>query len=411
MQQFTEDTLAAARAETRGTSPGPGRIIFAGTPEIAATALRTLLRSGAEVAAVLTRPDAPVGRRRKLTPSPVAQVAEEAGIPVIKADRVDAEVTAELTALEATLGVVVAYGALLPTPALEAPARGWVNLHYSRLPLHRGAAPVPHTMLAGQTETAATVFQLERGMDTGPIHGTCSHQIAEASSAGTVLEELTALGASLLMVLLPDLLAGRSTPQEQVGDPSYAPKLTSEDAFIDPRRPAAELVHRINATIPEPGAWTLSGDQRIKLGVARLYRPEPSSGAAPDQLQATDPAVLETRVEVGQVCQLDPEHPGAGTLIGFRAGDGADVVLTSVQPSGKQMLNAADWYRGLQETVLLGGPEQERPEQVLPDGTLPDGTHPEPTEATAPATAPAAATGQAPSTPSTPPTPMEERTR
>ncbi|MBO0595123.1 methionyl-tRNA formyltransferase [Nesterenkonia sp. E16_7] len=400
MQQFTEDTLAAARAETRGTGPGPGRIIFAGTPEIAATALRTLLGSGAEVAAVLTRPDAPVGRRRKLTPSPVAQVAEEAGIPVIKADRVDAEVTAELTGLEATLGVVVAYGALLPTPALEAPARGWVNLHYSQLPLHRGAAPVPHTMLAGATETAATVFQLERGMDTGPIHGTCSYQIAEASSAGTVLEELTALGASLLVVLLPDLLAGRSTAQEQVGDPSYAPKLTSEDAFIDPRHPAAELVHRINATIPEPGAWTLSGDQRIKLGVARLYRPEPPADSTSDQLRASDPALPETRVEVGAVRQLDPEHPGAGPLIGFRAGDGADVVLTSVQPSGKQMLNAADWYRGLQETVLLGGPEHQRPEQVPHESTR---AHPAPTEAAAPAAAPG--------TPSTPPTPMEDRTR
>lgn len=384
MQQFTEDTLAAARARTRGTSPGAGHIIFAGTPEIAATCLRALLGAGAEVAAVLTRPDAPVGRRRRLTPSPVAQAAEEAGIPVIKADTVDAEVTAELAAIEATLGVVVAYGALLPAAALQAPARGWVNLHYSRLPLHRGAAPVPHTMLAGQTETAATVFQLERGMDTGPIHGTCSHQIGEATSAGTVLEELTVLGASLLLVLLPDLLSGSSTPEEQVGEPSYAPKLTQDDAFIDPRRPAAELVNRINATIPEPGAWTLNADQRIKLGVARLHRPEPvTADAAP---------------AVGQVRQLDPEQPGGGPLIGFRAGDGADVVLTSVQPAGKQMLNAADWFRGLHGQVLLGGPELEDPAPVrseraedTPD-TPASRTAPDPTSAS-------------------PTTPMEERTR
>ncbi|MCH8570413.1 methionyl-tRNA formyltransferase [Nesterenkonia sp. AY15] len=400
MQQFTEETLAAARAKTRGTIPGPGRIIFAGTPEIAATALRTLLRSGAEVAAVLTRPDAPVGRRRKLTPSPVAQVAEEAGILVIKADTVDAEVTAELTAVQATLGVVVAYGALLPTAALQAPARGWVNLHYSRLPLHRGAAPVPHTMLAGQTETAATVFQLERGMDTGPIHGTCSFPIDDATSAGTVLEELTVLGASLLMVLLPDLLSGSSTPEEQVGEPSYAPKLTADDAFIDPRRPAAELVHRINATIPEPGAWTLSADQRIKLGVARLYRPEPgitdagqadAAHASGQPGQPAEPNPLQAAPPIGEVRQLDPEQPGAQALIGFRAGDGADVVLTSVQPAGKQMLNAADWYRGLHGQVLLGGPEQERPDQVLPDH--------------------AANTPATPTSPTTSTTPTEERTR
>lgn len=401
MQQFTEDTLAAARAETRGTTPGPGRIIFAGTPEIAATALRTLLRSGAEVTAVLTRPDAPVGRRRKLTPSAVAQVAEDAGIPVIKADTVDAEVTAELTAVEATLGVVVAYGALLPAAALEAPARGWVNLHYSALPLHRGAAPVPHAMLAGQTETAATVFQLERGMDTGPIHGSCHYEIAEATSAGTVLEELTVLGASLLMVLLPDLLAGTSVPQEQVGEPGYAPKLTGDDAFIDPRRPAAELVNRINATIPEPGAWTLNGEHRIKLGVARLYRPEAApADPASSQASPADAAPPTGEVLVGEVRQLDPEQPGADPVIGFRAGDGVDLVLTSVQPSGKQMLNAIDWYRGLHGQVLLGGDEQERPDQILPE-------HAE--------TSPTAAAGSPTTTnlPTSPmsTTPMEERTR
>lgn len=396
MQQFTEDTLAAARAETRGTSPGPGRIIFAGTPEIAATALRTLLRSGAEVSVVLTRPDAPVGRRRRLTPSPVAQVAEDAGIPVIKADTVDGEVTAELAAVQAALGVVVAYGALLPSAALAAPARGWVNLHYSALPLHRGAAPVPHTMLAGQTETAATVFQLERGMDTGPIHGSCSYEIAEATSAGTVLEELTVLGASLLMVLLPDLLAGRSVPQEQNGEPSYAPKLTSDDAFIDPRRPAAELVHRINATIPEPGAWTLNGEHRIKLGVARLYRPEPHPGGAQPQ-EAASTEAAQAPALVGEVRTLAPEQPGADPVIGFRAGDGVDLVLTSVQPDGKQMLNATDWYRGLHGQVLLGGPEQERPDQILPE-------HAE--DPQAPPAAPQSPPGPSTSTPAT-----EERTR
>ncbi|WP_218220169.1 methionyl-tRNA formyltransferase [Nesterenkonia sp. Act20] len=366
MQQFTADSLAAASAASDG--PGRGRVLFAGTPEIAATCLRRLLSHGADIVAVLTRPDAPVGRRRRLTPSPVAQAAEAAGIPVIKAASIDSSVTAELTTAEADLGVVVAYGALLPEAALKVPARGWVNLHYSQLPAYRGAAPVPHALLAGERTTAATVFQLERGMDTGPVHGLCSYEIREATSAGTVLEDLTNLGASLLTVLLPSLLTGTSTPQAQRGTPSFAPKLTREDAFIDPSRPAAELVKRINATIPEPGAWTLNGDQRIKLGVARLHR-TPSD---PDAAQRLEAALAETAT--GQVLSLpsteDSESMSplagnhtsasreAGSVIAFRAGDGEAVVLSGVQPAGKTMINAVDWYRGLQSQVRLGGTEQ-----------------------------------------------------
>jgi len=362
MQHFTEDTLAATRADLPSLSPEAGPIIFAGTPEIAATCLAELLQTGARVAAVLTRPDAEIGRRRRLTPSPVAQVADEHGIPVIKANRVDAEVTAELVAVGAELGVVVAYGTLLPSAALEAPTRGWVNLHYSKLPAYRGAAPVPHALLAGETETAATVFQLERGMDTGPIHGLVSYRVQEATSSGTVLEDLTALGSRLLAALLPDLLSGASVPQTQEGEPSFAPKLTREDAFIDPRRPAAELISRINATIPEPGAWTLNGEQRIKLGVARIYRPAASDSAekkpeteAP--VAAEDTSQPETDVPIGTVLQLPAETAGAAPVIAFRAADGGFVVLSSVQPAGKQMINASDWFRGLQSQVRLGAPE------------------------------------------------------
>lgn len=360
MQHFTEATLAATRADLPSLGPEAGPIIFAGTPEIAATCLAELLQAGARVAAVLTRPDAELGRRRRLTPSPVARVADEHGIPVIKANRVDAEVTAELVAVGAELGVVVAYGALLPGPALEAPKRGWVNLHYSKLPAYRGAAPVPHALLAGETETAATVFQLERGMDTGPLHGLVSYRVREATSSGTVLEELTALGSRLLAALLPDLLSGASVPQAQEGEPSFAPKLTREDAFIDPRRPAAELISRINATIPEPGAWTLNGEQRIKLGVARIYRPAASDPAEvrPDSTPRAEAESTSLRpktdVPIGTVLQLPAETAGAAPVIAFRAADGGFVVLSSVQPAGKQMIKASDWFRGLQSQVRLG---------------------------------------------------------
>ncbi|GAA1820004.1 methionyl-tRNA formyltransferase [Nesterenkonia flava] len=319
-------------------APPAAPLIFAGTPPIAAQCLQGLLESGQHIAAVLTRPDAPVGRKRTLTPSPVAQVAEDAGLPVIKTAKVTEETTRTLSEYSPALGVVVAYGALLPQHALDVPERGWVNLHYSALPHYRGAAPVQHAMLNGETTTAATIFQLEAGMDTGPVHASAEYRIPELTSAGTVLTELTDLGTRLLDRLIPQLLNGDSTPTPQSGVPSFAPKLTREDAFIDPNRPAQELVHRINATIPEPGAWTFNGENRIKLGVARAYEQD-----------------LPDDAEPGQVLLLDSDRDEKSTLVVLAAGDRRGVVLTQVQPAGKQMMNAADWQRGLSRDVRLGG--------------------------------------------------------
>ncbi|MGQ7787364.1 methionyl-tRNA formyltransferase [Nesterenkonia sp. K-15-9-6] len=316
-----------------------GRIIFAGTPPIAADCLRSLLDDGVQVAGVLTRPDAPVGRRRRLTPSPVAQAAEDADVPAVKADRVDAATLEELTALDAELGVVVAYGALLPAPALEALPRGWVNLHYSALPRHRGAAPVQHAILAGDATAAATVFQLETGMDTGPIHAMCEVPLSPEHSAGVVLQDLTRLGGALLTTLLPELLTGASVPVPQEGAPSHARKLTREDAYVDPHQEAEAVVRRINATIPEPGAWTLHDDQRLKLGTARVYEaelPEPLARSRPGEVSLA-PA------------DRTPQHPE----VVLRAVDGG-VVLSAVQPAGKRMIAAADWLRGLRGRVTLG---------------------------------------------------------
>lgn len=316
------------------------RIVFAGTPAIAAECLTELLKASAEadweLVGVLTRPDAPVGRRRKITPSPVAQIAAEAGLPVIKAVKVDAEVTAQLQQLNPSLGVVVAYGALLPQPALDVPDRGWVNLHYSALPKYRGAAPVQHTLLNREKTTAATVFQLEKGMDTGPIHGARTYEVPDMSSAGDVLEDLTSLGARMLVELIPDLLAGTSRSVPQQGTPSLAPKLTREDAFIDPTKPASELVGRINATIPEPGAWTFNGHDRMKLGVARLF-PREAGG------------------EPGEVKTLTSDRNRGEEAVVMTAGDGRGVVLSEVQPAGKRMMSATDWLRGQQGAVRLGG--------------------------------------------------------
>lgn len=313
-----------------------GRILFAGTPPIAARCLNTLVESGADVVGVLTRPDAPVGRKRLLTPSPVSAVAQEHGIPIVKASGVDSEISAQIRDLSPDLGIAVAYGALLPQTTLDIPTHGWVNLHYSDLPKYRGAAPVQHAMLNGDTTTAATVFALEAGMDTGPIHASVGYTIPELTSAGTVLTELTERGSALLIDLLPGLLSGSAKPTPQEGEPSFAPKLERKDAFIDTSEPAEALVHRINATIPEPGAWTLHGQSRVKFGVVRLYKGQADG-------------------EPGEVRVLPADRAPDTQMAVLTAGDGVGIVLTQIQPAGKQMMNATDWLRGQQNHAILGG--------------------------------------------------------
>ncbi|HIX01057.1 MAG TPA: methionyl-tRNA formyltransferase [Candidatus Nesterenkonia stercoripullorum] len=370
------DVAALLRSEDAASPAAGTGIVFAGTPEIAATCLRGLLARHAPITAVLTRPDAPTGRRRQLRPSAVAAVAQEAGLPVIKADRIDENVTRELAATGAALGVVVAYGALLPESALGIPAHGWVNLHYSLLPHYRGAAPVQHALLNGESTTAATIFQLERGMDTGPVHGLCEYPIPAGHSAGEVLEDLTRLGTDLLTVLLPDLLNGRSQPQPQTGTASTAPKLTRDDAFISFDGNAAATAWRINATIPEPGAWTLHEGARIKLGPARALDPAAASDlhasqhvasqhcasqhcAAPTEgrSEAVAPGTVLPTTALGASRDASAAQSGTPELakseILVLTRDAA-VVLGTVQPAGKKMMPAADWLRGQAGPVRFG---------------------------------------------------------
>lgn len=354
MQHFTADTLASALTldeDARRTLLSGRPLVFAGTPEIAATVLRRLHAAGAEFAAVLTRPDAPVGRKRRLTPSAVALAAEELRLPVIRADRVDDEVTAQLTASGAELGVVVAYGALLPSPALEALPKGWVNLHFSALPAHRGAAPVQHTILAGDRVTAAAVFHVDTGMDTGAVHALCEHPVDPGVSAGDLLQQLTVLGADLLQVLLPDLLTGVSQPQPQQGEPSYAGKLSRADAFIDPQQDAEQVARRINATIPEPGAWTWHGTRRLKLGPVR--RVDLSTPPEPSGTSLTSGTVMT--VPADRIVDRDAAaSTEAKQVVVMITADRSAVLLSTVQPEGKQMMDAGAWLRGQQEPVVLG---------------------------------------------------------
>ncbi len=296
------------------------RVLFAGTPAVAVPSLDALVKAGFDVVAVLTRPDAPVGRKRVLTPSPVAQRAAELGIDVIHAAKVDADVTAKIAAVSPDVAAIVAYGGLVPPAALDIPRHGWINLHFSLLPAWRGAAPVQRAVIAGDDVTGAVTFQLEAGLDTGPVFGTLTESVGPEDTAGQLLERLSHSGAILLAQTLSAVDAGQAAAQPQQGDVSLAPKLTFDDGRLDWNQPALAIGRRARGVTPEPGAWTTLDGHRVKLEPVRL-RPD-VAGLAPGAAVLRDKGVL--------------------------VGTGSHAVeLTRIQPSGKKMMAAADWARGM----------------------------------------------------------------
>jgi methionyl-tRNA formyltransferase len=298
------------------------RIVFAGTPEPALPSLRRLVDSPRhDVIAVLTRPDAAAGRRGKPAPSPVAQLALDAGIPVLRPDRPNsAEFIAELSDLAPDCCAVVAYGALLSADLLAVPAHGWVNLHFSILPAWRGAAPVQAAIAAGDTVTGATTFLIEPSLDSGPVYGVVTETIRPDDTAGDLLDRLAVSGAGLLETTLDGIEDGALTPVPQPAEGiSLAPKITVEQARVRWELPAHVIDRRIRAVTPNPGAWTMIADMRVKLGPVRL------DGSAEPL------APGEIRVERAAVKVGTGSHP---------------VALGQVQPPGKKPMNAADWARG-----------------------------------------------------------------
>jgi methionyl-tRNA formyltransferase len=298
------------------------RLLFAGTPEVAVPSLRALLQSAHEVVAVLTRPDAAAGRGRRLVPSPVAQVADEAGVEVLRPPTPrDPEFLDRLRSIAPDCCPVVAYGGLVPQPALEVPGHGWVNLHFSLLPAWRGAAPVQHALLAGDEVTGASTFQLERGLDTGPVYGVMTETVRPDDTSGTLLGRLAEGGASLLVATLDGIEDGTLTPRPQPADGvTLAPKLEVTDARVDWSAPAARVDRLVRACTPAPGAWTTLDGSRLKLGPVR-----PIANAGP--LEPGELAVAKDRVLVGT-----GSYP---------------VALGTVQPPGKRAMAAADWARGV----------------------------------------------------------------
>ena len=298
------------------------RVVFAGTPEVAAPSLDAIAASGHELVGVITRPDAPAGRGRRLVASPVAARAEELRVPVLKPDHPrDAVFQEQLKALAPDCCPVVAYGALLPQPTLDIPPHGWVNLHFSLLPAWRGAAPVQHAIWAGDEVTGATTFRIVKEMDAGPTFGVMTETIRPTDTAGALLDRLARGGAQLLVATLDGIGFGDLEAREQPGDGvSLAPKILVEDAEIDWTEPAAGVDRRVRACTPGPGAWTTFDGERFKVGPLLIEA----------NLPALEPGVLEVTKNAVIV--------GTGSL---------PVRLGEVKPFGKKQMQAADWARGV----------------------------------------------------------------
>lgn len=299
------------------------RLVFAGTPEVAVPALDALIASDRhEVVAVVTRPDAPAGRGRRLVASPVAERAEEAGIEVLKPVRPrDEDFLARLREIAPDCCPVVAYGALLPKAALEIPTHGWVNLHFSLLPAWRGAAPVQHSILAGDDMTGASTFQIEEGLDSGPVYGVLTEHIRPTDTSGDLLTRLAFAGSGLLAATMDGIEDGtlKAVPQPADGI-TLAPKISVEDARIDWAAPALRVDRVVRGCAPAPGAWTTFRGERLKVMSVAL-----------------DPA--RTELAPGEIAAAKNSlHVGTGSHA---------VRLQWVQPQGKKPMQAADWARGV----------------------------------------------------------------
>ena len=240
------------------------RLVFAGTPS---AAVPTLLRLADEhdIAAVVTRPDAPLGRKRVLTPSPVAQAAADLGLPIIKAARLGDEATEAIAALQVELGVIVAYGGLVREPLLSTPAKGWINLHFSLLPQWRGAAPVQRALIAGDAQLGASVFQLVPALDAGDVFATRVVDVAAGATADAALATLAVDGAQLTAEVVQAIADGTARAVPQHGEPTLAPKLTLDDGLLDWSQPLAQVFARFRGVTPEPGAHTTVDGLRLKI--------------------------------------------------------------------------------------------------------------------------------------------------
>ena len=302
------------------------KIAFAGTPNVAARVLERLVLKH-EVVAVITRPDAPVGRKRVLSQSAVAEAAQQHDLKTLKTNHIDASLAKSLKELGAELVIVVAYGRLVPHAALD--VLPWWNLHFSLLPHWRGAAPVQHSILNGAHQ-GVSIFQLDAGMDTGPLIGSLPHVISPDTTAGEAMLDMASRGSNLLL----ELLESPPQPQPQVGEGSLAPKISRDEARLDFSNLASAVARKIMAFNPEPMAWTeLNGDSFRVLRAKSLGEIDWSHHE--DQVLTAG----EVEVTTGRVL--------------VACGEGTRLELIEVQPAGKKPMLATDWARGLSGSVIF----------------------------------------------------------
>lgn len=294
-------------------------IVFAGSPAAAVPSLQALTASRHELLTVLTREDSPQGRKRLVTPTPVADAADALVLPVIKANRLAGSATDEIVALRPDLGVIVAYGGLVREPLLSAPRLGWINLHFSLLPRWRGAAPVQRAIIAGDELTGASVFQLVPELDAGDIFGHLTQPIGARETSGHLLASLALSGAELLVRVVDALANGSARALPQEGDVTLAPKLAIDDGRIDFTAHASTVDTLIRGVTPEPGAHAIIDGQRVKVLEASPLLDSP-------RLEPGVVAVRDRRVLIGTAT-----HP---------------IELVRVQPAGKTAMKAEDWWRG-----------------------------------------------------------------
>ena len=299
------------------------KIVFAGTPEVAIPTLERLV-SEHDVVAVLTRPDAPHGRKREMTPSVVARRAHELGILTLKSSKFDSSVLAELSRLQPDLGVVVAFGGLIPRNGLDVPRLGWINLHFSHLPQWRGASPLQHEIMSGSSASHVTIFRLVEQLDAGDVLATGAFPLGAHETAGSALRRLSVDGAALVGDVVSSLRAGEVVAVPQVGPATYAPKLSSTQSQLVANNVVDSVYNLFRAVTPEPGAWIESSSGRIKI-----------LDCAPE---------YEVAVPMGRLVVANGH-----VLIGLKQGA---LELRRVQPAGKSVMRAVDWVRGIHSVAV-----------------------------------------------------------
>jgi methionyl-tRNA formyltransferase len=314
------------------------RIVFMGTPAFAVPSLRALLETEYNVAAVVTQPDRPVGRKRVLTPTPVKEEAARLGIPVLQPPKLRATDAVEaLASYRPDLIVTAAYGQILPKSVLAMPKYGCINVHGSLLPKYRGGAPIQRSIMNGETETGVTIMYMAEGLDTGDMIRAAKTPIEPDDHAGTIFEKLSVVGARLLIDTLPSILDGTAprTPQNEA-EATYSPNLTRDDERIDWKRSANELYNQLRGLSPHPGVFTAWNGDVFKIWKAA----RPSA--------ASHQAVPGTVLSIGS----DGLHIAAGNGV---------FVATEVQPAGKKALAVAEFARNgqMKKGDILGASEGE----------------------------------------------------